>query len=574
MESRGSRRWITDILDSIMESSSTGRYLEGCCLRFKGAILVLVWSALLHSSAGIVRYVALYSKSLWFILGTQIPTVFITLLYPLAGLLTEVKINRFKFMIVATIIMLISHIITPFTTLFIEKGHNGISLPILTIGLVLHQTGLGMFEANVIQFGVDQLQFANNKEVSKFVHWYYWSMYAVQPDLILVPFFHVKGLSRHMSSVQAVVGLVLTSIALSVVLYCRCCLMISKGYLFIEPTSRDNPVTLIWKVLKYSRRHSQPVKRSAFTYGDPPPSRIDMAKDIYGGPFTVEEVEDVKMFWKVSSLLITLFGLSLAICVLKNLGFIVGYNDYNRDFDFFFLLEGLLLNQSIFHFTIIVSISLYLCIFKPLCASGCFSLLCYNISMLKKIGIGMIIICATQVLSLVSSIELYKIYDEDECIPNISHVYELDWTDAIRDTTLTWLTIGQVLGGLGYTLVFLTVLEFILAQAPRTMQGLLIGLWYAYQAIGITVYCITELTQEMIHCHYWPYIVLTVLSFISLSFYTLVSYKFKYRQREEPTSVNYPYIIEEYTMRHLGRRNVTERKRLAPTVNDYNIVDN
>ena len=42
------------------------------------------------------------------------------------------------------------------------------------------------------------------------------------------------------------------------------------------------------------------VYRSAFTYwADCPPSRLDMGKDKYGGPFTNEQVEDVKTFFRL-----------------------------------------------------------------------------------------------------------------------------------------------------------------------------------------------------------------------------------------------------------------------------------
>ena len=64
------------------------------------------------------------------------------------------------------------------------------------------------------------------------------------------------------------------------------------------------------KVLKCARHHSQPVFRSAFTYGEVP-SRLDLAKDRYGGPFTTEEVEDVKTFGRILLVLISLFGFLL-----------------------------------------------------------------------------------------------------------------------------------------------------------------------------------------------------------------------------------------------------------------------
>ena len=42
------------------------------------------------------------------------------------------------------------------------------------------------------------------------------------------------------------------------------------------------------------------------------PPRIDLGKNKYGGPFTTEEVEDVKIFLLLFVLLLSLFGFHLA----------------------------------------------------------------------------------------------------------------------------------------------------------------------------------------------------------------------------------------------------------------------
>ena len=97
----------------------------------------------------------------------------------------------------------------------------------------------------------------------------------------------------------------------------------------------------------------------------------------------------------------------------------------------------------------------------------------------------------------------------------------------------------------------LTALEFILAQAPLSMQGLLIGLWYAYQSLEVPVRLVSVLTIQDVHCHYWPYIVKTVLAVISLLLFLLVSHWYKYRQRDEPSNINRQVIIEEYTERQI-----------------------
>ena len=61
----------------------------------------------------------------------------------------------------------------------------------------------------------------------------------------------------------------------------------------------ENPLTLIYRVLKYALKHTCPENRSVFTYWEEDiPPRIDLGKSKYGGPFTTEEVEDTKTFFR------------------------------------------------------------------------------------------------------------------------------------------------------------------------------------------------------------------------------------------------------------------------------------
>ena len=66
-----------------------------------------------------------------------------------------------------------------------------------------------------------------------------------------------------------------------------------------------NPVKLIAKVLNYARKNKYPRNHSALTYWEEcAPSQLDLGKDKYGGPFTEEEVEDVKTFFGYVPLLV------------------------------------------------------------------------------------------------------------------------------------------------------------------------------------------------------------------------------------------------------------------------------
>ena len=67
----------------------------------------------------------------------------------------------------------------------------------------------------------------------------------------------------------------------------------------IEPGYR-NPYKTVYSILKYSKSHKHPLQRSAFTYSENYiPSRLDFAKERFGGPFTTEQVENVKSFFRM-----------------------------------------------------------------------------------------------------------------------------------------------------------------------------------------------------------------------------------------------------------------------------------
>ena len=218
------------------------------------------------------------------------------LLYPVAGLLAELYCSRYKVMIVGNVTIFIGAaiaipavsflaVLTLQQSLLYEfKSYKIIIIIAAATGTMLYQFGLGLFEANAIQFGVDQLLFASNNDVSnyKFVNWYYWTTTVLQ-----IPIFY--------------------DLSILFIIFSLTCSCFGHHYM-IEPVGHVNPIRHIVSVLQYARRHTAPVLRSAFTYGEGPPSRLDLAKDRYGGPYTTEEVEDVKSFGRI---LLSQFGILL-----------------------------------------------------------------------------------------------------------------------------------------------------------------------------------------------------------------------------------------------------------------------
>ena len=93
-----------------------------------------------------------------------------------------------------------------------------------------------------------------------------------------------------------------------------CCsiFLLAPKWLITEPKSPQS-LKIIYQVLKFAAKHKAPLNRSALTYWEEDiPSRMDLGKSRYGGPFTTEQVEDVKTFFKIIVIQIPLFIVSLS----------------------------------------------------------------------------------------------------------------------------------------------------------------------------------------------------------------------------------------------------------------------
>ena len=67
-----------------------------------------------------------------------------------------------------------------------------------------------------------------------------------------------------------------------------------------EDTNGRYAYIMVWSLVPVICSGLVPVNRSALTYWEEDiPSRIDLGKSKYGGPFTTEQVENVKTFFKL-----------------------------------------------------------------------------------------------------------------------------------------------------------------------------------------------------------------------------------------------------------------------------------
>ena len=116
--------------------------------------------------------------------------------YPLLGYIADVCLTRYRtlkcsfiFLIVGCIIVLLLFLIiisVSLTEIFVRhislsreaKSYIQVILVLPIIALIT--TGVGLFEANAIQFGLDQLLEAPTPKLIAFIHWYYWTHNVVQ----------------------------------------------------------------------------------------------------------------------------------------------------------------------------------------------------------------------------------------------------------------------------------------------------------------------------------------------------------------------------------------------------------
>ena len=157
-------------------------------------------------------------------------------------------------------------------------------------GFVLFLSSTVAFNANVIQFGLDQLHDAPAESSSLYIHWYVWTN---QVGLFLLRLPSAVLSSDNKYIVYASSPL-LALVALTFLAITFCFEKYKRHWFLIEPGS-TNPYKLVYKVVKFTKDHTNPIRRSAFTYcEDELPSRLDLGKEKDGGPFTTEQVENVK----------------------------------------------------------------------------------------------------------------------------------------------------------------------------------------------------------------------------------------------------------------------------------------
>ena len=501
------------------------------------------------------------------------------LVYPLLGHLADVYLTRYRVLksslIILTIISFVAFVYEGIDAAAsiagnIEIFHHSSTGVLIAIFFIMYIIGLGLFEANIIQFGLDQLLEAPTSKLIAFIHWCYWAQSVgglvlfyvyegeVVAHLILYDSNHTiksKLLDATLDSCQVMVLILLSTTILIV-------LCISKKLFYLQKAGL-NPFKIIYKVLKYSWKHKVPEHRSAFTYWEEDiPRRIDLGKNKYGGPFTNEEVEDTKTFLRILPLLLCLFGYHLA-----GDGYSAPIQLQRTSCPSLPVLLLIVINpQHLTALVTVVGIPLYRLVIIKI-----FSKL-NSVRMLTKMWVGLYLSLLQVVLYIIVVVNYdtshWPQHHSDhterylptfQCL--INHLRLRHSSPIPVDNTFLWFIIPQLLNGLSSPLVSMAMFEFICAQAPRTTQGLFIGLWYAtfsirYLVVGILDNLIIERRSWLIYEGVKGFLIL-----VSLVLFSCVSQRYRYRQRDE--IVNVQGMIEDTHERWLDQEEEYMQERRA-----------
>jgi len=497
-------------------------------VRSKGAILVLVWSILTLSCSTTVDTLIQSVVPFRFDVLDGVATA---ALYLLAGCLADVYFERYK-MVRASILLIWFGSVLGTLLLVIHLLHpvRGDALKYVSVVVVYMcvTAGSSGLIVNAVSFGTDQMLGASSEEISAFIHWFVWAVFTGMVSSSIINLNSCCGLKGERTVLVSMLFIVaISSVALCLDFFCR-------KWLVIEPVSH-NAFKIVLSVLKYAATHKHPVKRSAFTYSeDEIPSRINFGKSKYGGPFTTEQVEDVKTFFRllIISIAVIVFLYPLDLCIYS-LDYWVRHFQWLGSLsneDCYKSVLGIVIFPQL---VIMLGFPLYELALYPL-AKRCIP------SSLKRVGISALgtIIVASIALSVDMAVHSHTnatVHLECMFAPN-------NTSNLAVDFNYFWVSIPlSVIVGIELLILYVSLFEFVYAQAPYNMKGLIIGFSLSAIALAQALMSVTLITW--VHgwlwpptyptCAFWFYLFVILVTVVSLVMFCIVAKWYKKRERNE-----------------------------------------
>ncbi len=375
-------------------------------------------------------------------------------IYPVAEYLADIKFGRYKTVLRSlylNILFLLIFSLLIILLLFAPTGNKLVTyllVVIISIAGLLLLASLISVHANFIQFGIDQLHDSPEGHQSLFIHRYIWIFQLISSSIqvtnTILPY---NGLQYFIVSFIPVIILLL----LSVVVAKR------RENWFLIDHARPNPYRLVYKLTKFAHRHKVPIRHSAFTFcEDDVPSGLDLGKTKYGGPFSIEEVEDVKVFYGILQILVVLGPVTAMIDI-------IGVQSYFIDLPMSDAAN--VLNGAVSGLIVVVILPCYVLLVRPF-------VYYYLPTMLKRIGLGIFVLT----LAIVSTALIFETafnlkHADINCTYTkivITSNFSVDNGNSAYHYYVTFFP--KCLYSLSILLFQIAYYEFICSQSPNSMK--------------------------------------------------------------------------------------------------------
>ena len=512
------------------------------CFHSKSGLLTLIFTAVTIMAAQMMiesTDVLLLDSEQHVILTCLTGGLYI--LFPVLGYLGE-RFCRYKVMKTGEILILISYSINFISLILLTTFNQNIDkfqyylYTSYALCLILSLCGYGLHIANILQFGASQLQFASSDDFAAFARWtiftFLVSSSVVELTLAILSTFPPFTIYQGLLAINAfVLFLMIIVVVTSFKL---------KHYLIFVPPPNIDGIKLIWRVMRFAWKYKKPLQPSAFTYCDGPPSRLDLAKERYGGPYSTVQVEDVKSFWYL--LLIPLCHYlntfySESIVLGKYFSKCITAEKVSKQS----VAVNIVVNFSSANSKVIAMIGLLII---QLLIVPFFSR--YIPNLLRRMWIGLFFFLLSSVSVTVISVNVAK------SLSNTNHTNDTHQLCCNNIWPYYVFIVPEVLTGIGILISLASQLEFIFAQAPCTMQGILIGALYGQYAFPYLNSLIGIFAGVG---KYWQYYAsLTCLHIAILIAFTIIIRRYKYRRCNEKSDINVRATIEDIYERDLNAR--------------------
>ena len=411
--------------------------------------MVVIWMLLIYIVSlsyykFFVYWLMLLPDEKWLIL---IPVSIACLSAPAAGWMADAKFGNYRvfksgvvFLFLHSALYCLSYVLE---ALFWENNKIFLWFRFCLSSTLLPAGGCTCL-VTALSLGLDQMPDASASNITSFIAWFIFSF--LFGDWFSSASFLLKDscLNKTMKWTYIIISTFLSTLVMSVVLISN--FLFSPKWLIIEPQS-PGALKSIYQVLKFAAKHKAPINRSAFTYWEEDiPSRVDLGKTKYGGPFITEQVEDVKTILRLLTISLPLsfvvFTFKLPISAASDGKTFPDFSICLTEVTYFFTY-----NRS---WCAVLGVVAYEFVVYPFIRNKL-------PSSLKRIGTVSLLITLVSFICFVIKLAHYLSHSDEKITRWI--------TDVLYDGT----------SGLLFQALLTSILEFVCAQSPYKMRGLIVS---------------------------------------------------------------------------------------------------